>query len=213
MRPEELLPMKRTLSIGQQRLALREQPCGLRETSDALLAPGGQTPGIGLDHVHAALAQGGQIGLRGGMLVHVVVHRRRDDERAARSQRAAAKQVVGQAVGELGDRVRRGRGDQEEIGVAHELQVAERLVQGRLLIGERPPRRIVLVFIDEHRCAAQRGEGRLADEAQAGRRLHHAQRMARGGGQAHELKRLVRGDASADTQEDAGHGASICSGI
>ena len=53
-------------------------------------------------------------------------------------QRAAAEQVVGQPGGELGDRVRRGRRDQVHVGVAHELQVAERIVRGQRVAGKAP---------------------------------------------------------------------------
>ena len=54
-----------------------------------------------------------QVGLRGGVLVHAVVHRRREHQRAGGRERAAAQQVVGEPRGELGDRVRRGRRDQD----------------------------------------------------------------------------------------------------
>ena len=63
-----------------------------------------------LDHVHAPLAQQAQVRLGGGMLVHVVVHRGREDHGARAGEVGGGQQVVGEAGGELGDRVgRRGR--------------------------------------------------------------------------------------------------------
>jgi hypothetical protein len=111
--------------------------------------PGAQRAGAGIDHDHAALAQERQVGLRRRVLVHVVVHGRRHEDRARGGQRGRGQQVVGQAVGQLGDRVGRRRGDQEGVGVADQLEVAERVVLGRGLIGERAPGGVALELVGE----------------------------------------------------------------
>ena len=66
---------------------------------------------------------------------------------------------------ELGDRVG-GRGrDQEGVGVADQLQVAQRVVRRRGLVGEGAPRRVALELVDEHGRPGERGERRGAHEA------------------------------------------------
>jgi hypothetical protein len=83
----------------------------------------------------------------------VVVHRRGDDHRTGRRERRAGQQVVGQAVGELGDRVRaRGR-DEERVGVGDELEVAERLVVRWALIAECAAGRVALELVRQDRSA------------------------------------------------------------
>ena len=69
----------------------------------------GEPARAGLEHRRAARAQRRDVRPRRGVLPHVVVHRRRDEQRAGRGERGARQEVVGEAVGELGDRVRRRR--------------------------------------------------------------------------------------------------------
>ena len=170
------------------------------------LALGPERPDAGLEHGHAPLAQRRQVGLRRGVLVHVVVHRGRDDDRAGRGERGAGEQVVGQAVGELGHRVGARRRDDEDVGVADQLEVADRVVVGRRLVGERAARRVALELVGQDRRAGQPGERRGADERWLAGRLDDAHRVAGLGGQAHQLERLVGGDPAADAEEDARHG-------
>ena len=96
---------------------------------------------------------------------------------AARAQ--LREQVVGQARGELGDRVGRRGSDQEQLGVGHQLEVAERVVVRRALVGERPAGGIALELADQHRRPGQRGERGRADEAAAGGGLHDAHARGR----------------------------------
>jgi len=105
----------------------------------------------------------------------------------------------------LANRVGRCRRDHEHVGVGDELEVAERVVGRRLLIGERAARGVALELADEHRRAAQRRERRFADEALAGGRLHDPHRMPVSGRQPHQLERLVRSDPTADAEQDSGH--------
>ena len=58
----------------------------LGQPADAPLAPRRELARAGLDHVHAARAQRLEVGLRRGVLVHAVVHRRRDQHRAAQAR-------------------------------------------------------------------------------------------------------------------------------
>jgi hypothetical protein len=111
------------------------------------------------------------------VLPHVVVHRGRDQHRAGGGQRSAREQVVGQPVGELGDRVGRRRRDQVGVGVADQLEVAGRVVRWRLLIGERAPGGVALELAGQDRGARQRRERGGADEALGGRRLDNADGM------------------------------------
>ena len=130
MRPEELLPRKRTLSIGSRvppavtstrspRAAAAAAPSPDRRRDAAARAPPrrrpaaargsarrpmpcsplrGQPARAGLDDRARRARAAAQVGLRGRVLVHAVVHRRRDH--AAGSAAASAQlrqQVVGQA--------------------------------------------------------------------------------------------------------------------
>ena len=124
-----------------------------------------------------------------------------------RGERGARQQVVGEAGGELGDGVRRGRRDDEDVRVADELEVAERVVVGRADRRGRRRARGRARTRREDRRAGQRGERRGPDEALRGGRLDDPYGVACGGRQAHELERLVGGDPAADAEQDPGHGA------
>ena len=117
---------------------------------------------------------------------HARVHRGREEHRAAVGQRGLDEDVVGEPVGELRERVRRARSDDEQVGPG---QVRIRVVAGR--------------------PAGERGEGLRADEAlRAGRdeRDHLVPALDE---QAGQLTRLVGGDAAADTEQDAAHARSL----
>jgi len=170
-----------------------------------MLAQGRQPAAVGLDDLGAALAQRPQVRPGRRVLVHAIVHRRGDHERAAGGERAAAQQVVRQPGGELGDRVRRRRRDHVHLGVAHQLQMAERLMAGQGLPGERPARGVVLELADEHGRSGQRLKRRRPDKAPARRGLHDPDGVPGPRRQAHELERLVCGDAAAHAEQDSGH--------
>jgi hypothetical protein len=167
----------------------------------------GQRAGAGVDDRDPAVAQQREVRLGRGVLPHVVVHRGRDEHRAAGGQRGAGEQVVGQPVGELGDGVGRGRRDQVGVGVAHELQVGGRVVARWLLIGKRAPGGVALELVGEDRGAGQRREGRGADEPLRRGRLDRPDGMTGLGGQAHDFQRLVGGDAPTDAEQEARHTA------
>ena len=73
-----------------------------------------------------------------GVLVHAVVHRRRQHERRGACERRAREQVVGDACGELRDRVRGCRRDAEHVAAADQLEVRDRRVIGRGSPGNAP---------------------------------------------------------------------------
>jgi hypothetical protein len=190
---------------GERCCTCLEDARGLGQTTDALLAFGGQPTAVGRDDLRAARAQDLQVRLRRRTLIHTVVHRRCDDKWAVGDERATAEQVVGETVRELCDRVRCGGSYDVEVGVGDELEMAERLVRRERLAGERATRGIALELVDQHRSAGQRRERSLADEPPARGRLYDTHGVPGGGRQTHQLERLVRGDAAADAEQDSGH--------
>jgi hypothetical protein len=85
------------------------------------------------------------------MFVHRGVHRRRDHDRNRRCERGVGEQVVGDAVCELGERIRRRRNDREHVRIAHERDV-------RYLLLLVPERRV-------HAIARERREGQRRQKA------------------------------------------------
>ena len=67
---------------------------GIGEPSLADVAAGEAT-GLGVDHVHAAPAQRGEVLLHRGVLPHLGVHRRRHQHRGAGREQRGGEQVVG----------------------------------------------------------------------------------------------------------------------
>ena len=68
----------------------------------------------GSHHVNAAVAQRGHVGLCGRCLPHAIVHGRCDHDGARRGKQRGGDEVVGDAVGHLGDDIgRRGRHDHQ----------------------------------------------------------------------------------------------------
>ena len=196
----------------EHRLAGGEQGDRLGEAPGPPLAAGGEAAGLRLHDRQAPRAQRSDVGLRGRVVPHAVVHGRGDDHRARRGEGGAGQQVVGEATGQLRERVRGRRRDEVHVGVGHELEVAERIVGRGRVAREGPAGRIALELVDEDRRAAQRRERRAPDEALARRRLHDAHGVPGAGRQAHELERLVGGDAAAHSEQDPGHRIVTVSG-
>ena len=135
IRPEERLPTKRTASIGSRvppaetttrRPAQLVGPAekrpdalvdllGLGHPAHAPLALAG-VPLVGADQLDAARAERLRVGLRRRVRPHARVHRGRDEERPAVRERRLGEDGVGEAVGELRERVRRARRDHEQVG-------------------------------------------------------------------------------------------------
>ena len=74
-------------------------------------------PTAGSMTTRAAAAQGRHVLLGGGVLPHLGVHRGREDDRTAGGEQGVGEQVVGEAVGGLGEHVGGGRGDHDQVGV------------------------------------------------------------------------------------------------
>ena len=159
MRPEELLPTKRTLSIGsrvppavtstrtpaselpparprarrpgERRLAGRQQLGRLGQAPDALLARARPAARCRARRSRTPRSRSvSQVGLRGRVLVHVVVHRRRDEQRAVRRPaRSCVSRLSARPPASLAIVLAEAGRDQVDVGVGDQLQVAERLVR------------------------------------------------------------------------------------
>jgi hypothetical protein len=134
------------------------------------------------DQLDAALAEERGICLRRRVLPHAYVHGRGGKHGAADGEDRLRQDVVGESVGELGERVRRERGDDEQVGV-REVRIE---VARRLSAGERLER------VRGHEALRVRGEQRrdlvaVLDE------------------QPQELARLVGGDSAGHTEENPSH--------
>ncbi len=151
--------------------------------------------------MHAAAAQGRDVGRRGGVLPHLGVHRRRHHDRAAGGEQGVGEQVVGEAVGGPGQQVGGGRGDDDQVGLLADPDVRH-LVDVVPDVGGRPGGRTARPRWARRRTPARRG----GDDADV---------VAALGEQPQQLGDLVGGDAAADPEDDAraggqpgGHGAS-----
>ena len=166
-----------------ERLRLR-QPPGTDE-------PAGELAVLGLDHRHAILAERSEVPLRGRVDEHVVVHRRGHDERAARRERRRREHRIADSGGELGERRRGGRGDDEEVGPEAEVDVL------------RPAAvRVLREDLGEDLALGERAERERRDEARGVRRHQHLHLGAGLLQQADELGGLVRRDRARDAERD-----------
>jgi hypothetical protein len=192
-------------SAARHELHRGKQVLRLGEAADTPLAPGGQGAGAGLDHAHPAFSQGVDVRLGGGVLVHVVVHRRSDRHRALAGQVCAGEQVVGEARGELCDRVRGRRCYQVHVAAPHQLEVDGRIVIGRLLARVGAASGVPLELVDENGRPGDRLEGGASHKFQAGGRLDDAHRVPGSRRKTGELNCLVGGYSTADSEQDPCH--------
>ena len=168
--------------LPEQHAAPRVDLLRLRHASEAGLALG-QLPLLRPDQLDASLAQPRGVLLRGRVLPHADVHRRRGEHRAAEGEHRLREHAVGEAVRELRERVRGQRRDHEQIGldevrieIARHLLPRERLERlrryERLRLGSQERRDVVPVPNE----------------------------------QSAELARLVGGDSTRHTEDHARHG-------
>lgn len=150
----------------------------------------GQAPHRGLDDDGAAAAQRRHVLLGGGVLPHLGVHGGREDDRAAGREQGVGEEVVGQAVGGLGEHVGRRGSDHHQVRVLADADVRD-------LVDVRPD-------LGGDGVAGERGPGGGADEVQRGGGGDDANVVARLRQLAQQLTGLVRGDATADPQHDLG---------
>ena len=136
------------------------------------------------DDLDASGAKGLDVRLRGRVLPHAGVHGRRDENRTGVRERRLGEHVVGQPVGELGQRVRSQRGDHQQIRL-----------------------REVWVRVVVDRVVRQGGERLLGDEA-LGATRHQGKDLVPGQHETPcELARLVGGNPARHAEEDASHRA------
>ncbi len=145
---------------------------------------------VGAQYRHAVALQALDVAARGGVLPHLAVHGGGDDQRAFAREAQRREQVVREPVGELGDEIGRGGGNDDRVLAARELDV-------RHVVGDAG---IPHVGVD--RLARQRLEGRRRHHASCRFGHDHLHVDAMALQVARELRRLVSGDASGDTQDD-----------
>ena len=126
----------------------------------------------------------------GGMLVHLAVHRRRDDDRRAGGEAGRGHDVVGEPVRHRRQPARRGRRDEDGIGRVRGDDVADAPVGQEL---ER---------VEHDRPARERLERERADELRRGAAHQDLDVGARGAQAAHEVGGLVGGDRAGDAEQD-----------
>jgi hypothetical protein len=152
-----------------------------------------------IDEPRAARDERGHVGLRGRVPPHVALHRGRQHQRGLGGERGRGDDVVGEAVREPRDRVRRRGRDDERVDAVRELDVLD---LARAALGApRAPQ------VGVHRAVRERLERERRDEAGRGRGERHLDLVAALGEAPDELERLVRRDAPGDAEQDL-HGAS-----
>ena len=155
----------------------------------ALAGVGTGQPALGgLDDQAAALAQGRDVRLGGGVLPHLGVHRGREHDRAPGGEQGVGEQVVGQAVRGLGQQVGGRRRDHDQVGRLADPDVRD-LVD-------------VLPHLGGDRLAGQRRPGRGAHEVQRRSGGYDGDVVAGLGEPAQQLRGLVGRDASGDPEDD-----------
>ena len=132
--------------------------------------------------------QGHDVRDRGRVLPHLRMHCGRHHERGAAGEHRGSEQVVGDAGGELRDRVRGRRRDHQDVRLLAEPDVAH----GRDVVEDRRVQWL----------PADRLPRRSADEPQRGVRRDHPHRVAGEHQITHDLDGLVCGDTAGDTHDD-----------
>ena len=110
-----------------------------REPSLARLAALGHLADAGADEGHAVGAELRRVAAGGGMAPHARVHRRGDQHGLVGGEQHGGGEVVGMPAGHLGHEVGGGRGDDDQIGIAGQADVADlALVVEAEEVGEHP---------------------------------------------------------------------------
>ena len=144
----------------------------------------GQFSLLGADQIDAPFDQAPDVLLRRGMLPHAHVHGGRSEDRPAEREHRLSEGVVGEAVRELRERVRRERRNDEQVRLGEmRIEVARGLAARKRL--ERVRR-------DEALCVGSEDRRHL---------------VSRFDEQTHELAGLVGRDAARDADENASHPA------
>ena len=136
-------------------------------------------------------AQGGNIAAGRRVFPHLAVHRRRHQQRAIAGEGQCAQQIIGEAIGELGDEISRCRRNQQRIGVARKVDV-------RHVIGDA-----CIPLVGENRLARKRLESDRRHEAAGCFGHRHLYAGTLFGEQANEFCRLIGSDATRDAKKNA----------
>ena len=156
-----------------------------------------------VEHMDAVGLELGHVALGGGVGPHFAVHGRSHDQRHG-IQRAGqahqAEQVVGPAVQQLGHEVGTGRGHQDGIGIAGEVDVGHAVAHASAQIGTGGFARIPLRA--EHGPPGQRLHGDGGDELHGRIGHDHLHAGPLFDQCAAQLGRLVAGNAARQTQND-----------
>ncbi len=166
--------------------AAPDDPRGIGEATGTDVAAGEPTR-LGVDHVHAAATQRGEVLLDRGVLPHLGVHRGRDEHRRPGREQRCAQQVVRDAHGVLAQQPGGGRSDDDEVGGLAEARVRDRVARRRRGTSARARTRAP-------RSVERADEpGRVLSEDRADPRpgVDHS---------STHLDRLVGGDATRDTE-------------
>ena len=105
----------------------------------------------------AARPEGGQVLAGRGMLPHVRVHGRRQHERTAKGKMGRAEEIVGEPQRELGQHVRGGGRDKQDVSALSDIDVGNGAVQR--LVG-----RTVVEQVRDDLVARQGSDGERGDE-------------------------------------------------
>ncbi len=145
---------------------------------------------FGADQVASVFGDLPDVALDGWFAPHRITHCRGDQNRGNILQVQRADQVVGDALSEFGDQVRRRRCDDHQVDVASQFDVGAERMPGRERFGD-------------YRATGQRGEGGGTEEF-GGRPGHRGLDTVAGLDQAAaQCRRFVGCDPTADRQQDS----------
>ena len=142
-----------------------------------------QLPFLRADQLHPTLAEPRGVLLRRRVLPHADVHRRRGEHRAAEGEHRLREHAVGEAVRELGERVRGQRRNHQQVSLDE-----------------------VRVEIARHLAPRERLERLRRDERLGLGRQERRDVVPVPDQETAELARLVGGDATGHTEDHARHG-------
>ena len=145
---------------------------------------------VGLHHVDAGLPEPGDVPLRGRVLPHPHVHCRNREHRLVGREDKRGAEIIGDARGHLGEQVRGGRADDDQVGLAAELDVPD-----LGLVLQVPQRGMDLVL-------GERREAHRRDELRPAVGQHASDLAAALADQPNELARLVGGNTAAHDEQD-----------
>ena len=157
----------------------------------------GQIACAWFNNADAALTQRFKVGLRGWVVPHIHVHRGSHQDRRLCGQVHCGEEVVGDAVGEFGQDVGRGRSNDQRIGPLRLADVLNAILFACGFTAAIDGARVVPEAGDDL-VAGQRGEGEGLDKP-GGRRGHdHVDFKGLALQGAHQFRRLVGGNSAGD---------------